>query len=244
MHSKALGYSEHSSTRREHMVRKADLKRGQIPVVSGLLFQLYGVQSRIFRNWIRMVLLRMEGGELYSQTLRRIFREYYKVEIGAYTMGACFTPTAMDRHTTIGRYSSIAFGVRTMNVNHHMEFKSTHGYFFNPRLGYCRQDLMKYTPLSIGNDVWLGSHSLILPHVKQIGDGVVVAAGAVVNKDVPPYAVVVGNPARVVRFRFPEEVIGGLLAERWWEKSIEELDMNEFTRPFLSNSPPFEMDEA
>ena len=72
-----------------------------------------------------------------------------------------------------------------------------------------------------------------MPSVSTIGDGAVVAAGAVVNKNVPPYAVVCGNPARVVRYRFSEETIRELQYSRWWEKSIEELrpSMKEFQYP-------------
>jgi virginiamycin A acetyltransferase len=62
-----------------------------------------------------------------------------------------------------------------------------------------------------------------MPEVNRISDGAVDCAGAVVNRDVPPYAVVLGNPARVVKYRFSPEVIAHLLAEKWWEKDIEGL---------------------
>jgi serine acetyltransferase len=72
-----------------------------------------------------------------------------------------------------------------------------------------------------------------MPGVSRVGDGAVIAAGAVVNKEVPPYAVVVGNPARVVRFRFSAPTIARLLASRWWEKSIQEIvpDIQQYVRP-------------
>jgi virginiamycin A acetyltransferase len=205
-------------------------------MLNSILFELYKIRSTALRRLVIRLACRFERGEFYSRTLRRIFREYHDVNIGMYSQGGCFVPGAMDRHTTIGRYCSIAQGVRTMNRNHPMDYKSTHAFFFNPRLGYCGEDRIEYTPLSIGNDVWIGANALVLPHAKSIGDGAVIAAGAVVNKDVPPYAVVVGNPARVVRFRFPKEVIDQLLASRWWEKSLEDLNANEFTMPFLTGS--------
>lgn len=201
------------------------------PIVS-LLYRLYRVDRVRLRSFILGRITRLEKGEIHSTTLRRIFREYHSVDIGLYTHGGCFVPFALDRHTTIGRYCSVAHGVRVMNRNHPMEFKSTHACFFNPVLGHCFQDRLEFTPIHIGNDVWIGSHALLLPHVRTIGDGAVVAAGAVVNKDVPPYAVVVGNPARVVRFRFSPPVIEQLLASRWWDRPIEELDIAEFNRPF------------
>ena len=116
-----------------------------------------------------------------------------------------------------------------MNRNHPLEFKSMHGFFFNPHLGYCEKDVVEYISLNVGHDAWIGHNAIILPNVKEIGIGAVVAAGAVVNKDVPPYAVVVGNPARTVRFRFSPEIISNLLESKWWEKSIEEIKKSDFS---------------
>ncbi|SFO69051.1 transferase hexapeptide (six repeat-containing protein) [Mesorhizobium sp. NFR06] len=67
----------------------------------------------------------------------------------------------------------------------------------------------------VGNDVWIGHGAIILPGV-QIGDGAVVGAGAVVTRNVPSYAIVGGSPARLIRYRFPEEIISKLLAIQWW----------------------------
>ncbi len=200
-------------------------------MIGSILFHLYQCNSRYLRWTIRRLACKLEGGEFYSQTLRRIFQHYYEVEIGLYTHGGCFVPGQCDRHTTIGRYSSIARGVKTMNINHPMEFKSTHAFFFNATLGRCKTDQCTYTPLSIGHDVWIGFNALILPHTRKIGNGAVIAAGAVVNKDVPPYAIVVGNPGRVVRFRFPDQVIANLEASQWWNKRIEELNIDDFAKP-------------
>ncbi len=77
-------------------------------------------------------------------------------------------------------------------------------------------------PSKIGNDVWVGSNSTILGGV-TVGDGAVVAAGAVVTKDVPPYAVVGGVPAKVIKYRFTEEKIDTLLAMKWWNWSDNEI---------------------
>jgi virginiamycin A acetyltransferase len=197
------------------------------------LLRIYQINNNRIRKLVLKLIYRFDGGEFYSMLLRQIFKDYHGVEVGLYTHGACFIPGQIDRHTKIGRYCSIATTVRTMNRNHPMEFKSTHALFFNPVLNFCDKDLVEYTPLTIGNDVWIGHNAIIMPHVQNIGDGAVVAAGAVVNKDVPPYSVVVGNPARVVRYRFSQEKIKELLDSRWWEKSIEELkdSKEEYTQP-------------
>ena len=77
----------------------------------------------------------------------------------------------------------------------------------------------------IGNDVWIGFRALVLSGV-NIGDGAVIAAGAVVASDVPPYAIVVGNPAKVIRYRFTNAEIKYLLAIRWWDWDIEKIEKN------------------
>lgn len=200
-------------------------------MTSRLLVRLYAV--RRLRPLVLKVARRLEGGEFRSTTLREIFRQYWGVDIGLYTHGACFEPWVVDRETTIGRYSSIAHGSRILNHNHPISFKGTSGLFFNPALGLTGQWLTPFTPLTIGNDVWIGANAVVLPEVRSIGDGAVIGAGAVVSRDVPPYAVVLGNPARVIKYRFSKEVIARLLEEKWWERDLSELAgrVGEFQSP-------------
>lgn len=207
----------------------------KINPLSYLMFKTYKSKRtairRIILNWV----CKMENGEFNSNTLRKIFKTYHEVDIGLYTHGGCFIPGNFDRNTQLGRYCSIARTARGFNRNHPLEFKSMHAFFFNRTLGICDIDPIDYTPLKVGNDVWLGYNSIVLPNVRNICHGAVVAAGAVVNKDIPPYGVAVGNPARVVRYRFPDHVINDLLKSSWWDEPIEELgkSINEFQN-FLS----------
>lgn len=203
-------------------------------MIAGLLYKLYALKSRRLRWLIRKIVCKLEGGEIYSLMLRRIMKKYHGVEIGMYTHGGCFVPGRMDFYTTIGRYCSISRSVKVFNRNHNMKLKSTHAFFFNHKLGYCDSDLVEYIPISIGNDVWIGDSVIILPSVTEIADGAVIGAGSVITKNVPPYAVVVGYPSRIVRFRFPNEIIKELLASKWWEKDIEQikLNMEEFQQPY------------
>jgi acetyltransferase-like isoleucine patch superfamily enzyme len=188
------------------------------------LYKLYGRSTRrVVRNQIRSRCIAEEGGEVRSITLRRIMRDYHGVTVGLYSDGGCFTPNAMDPDTTIGRYSSIAYTAAAFGANHPMNAKSTHAIFYNPALGETDVDLVERTKLTIGSDVWMGHNSIVLNGVESIGHGAVIGAGSVVHKDVPPYAVVVGHPARVVRYRFSDEIIEELLAEQWWERSFEDL---------------------
>lgn len=118
----------------------------------------------------------------------------------------------ISQYTKIGRYCSIA-NLCTIGAQPHTILELT---------TYPVTD--EYTPTEtiIGNDVWIGSSSIILAGV-TIGDGAVVGAGSVVTKSVPPYAIVVGNEAKLLRYRFSPEVIAELLASKWWEMSIEEV---------------------
>lgn len=207
-------------------------------IIKKILYILYGINIWRIQSLILKIITRIENGQKYSTTLRAIFKHYYGVEIGLYTDSGCFTPGMFDRYTTVGRYCSIARGVRVINRNHPTHFKSTHSFFYNPTLKLTSEDKISYIPISIGNDVWIGHNAIILPNTRIIGDGAVIGAGAVVNKNVPPYAIVVGNPARVVLYRFSKNVIDELLASKWWEKSIEEISKNiqEFQRPYEEQS--------
>lgn len=193
-------------------------------MLSEALFRFY--RFRRLRPLAVSLIRKLEGGDFRSPTLRRIFRVYWGVEIGQYTHGACFKEWAVDPHTTIGRYTSIAEGARILNHNHPLQFKGTSGLFFNPALGYCAEWLVQFNPLEIGNDVWIGANAVILPEVNRIGDGAVIGAGAIVNRDVPDYAVALGNPARIVKYRFTEPVIAHLLEEKWWERDMEDVARN------------------
>lgn len=209
---------------------------------SETLIRLYG-RGSVGRSTVRGLLNRLEGGEIYSSTLRDIFRRYHGVDVGAYTHGGCFVPHAFGPRTTIGRYSSIARTAFAATLDHPTHLKGMHGFFFNPNLGYVDTE-REYSPLEIGSDVWLGHNSVISAGVSRIGHGAVVGAGAVVFKDVPPYAVVVGNPGRVVRHRFDPDTIAALLEERWWEQDVEDLRPRMSTFSSALEGAPVTQDEA
>ena len=119
----------------------------------------------------------------------------------------------------IGSFTSIASGVEIVpGGGHHVEWVTTYPVRLKFGLPGALQDGHPETkgPIVIGNDVWLGRNSLILSGV-TIGDGAVVAAGAVVASDVPPYAIAGGVPAKVIRYRFSPEQIAALQRIRWWD---------------------------
>ncbi len=93
-------------------------------------------------------------------------------------------------------------------------------YFF--KFNEFAKDVYAKGPTIIGNDVLIMYNAMVLSGV-TIGDGAIVGAGAVVTKDVPPYAIVAGNPARVIKYRFSEEQIKALLQIRWWNWTDKEI---------------------
>lgn len=203
-------------------------REGQRCWLGPLLCWVYGfVRPQIaMRAVIRWLAEHFEGGQFYSLTLRDIMRKYHGVEIGLYTNAAPFVPWAFRPGTKIGRFCSIYWTVQAFRMNHPRNLKSTHPFFYGPPHGFARKDVISRTSLVIGNDVWIGHNAIILPSVKEIGDGAVIGAGAVVYQDVPPYAIAMGNPARVVSYRFKKAIIEDLLAERWWDKPLAEIMQN------------------
>lgn len=202
-----------------------------------LLFRLYGLSTRgSFRRWIRDIVLRLEGGGHYSRTIRRISSVYHQVEIGMYTSGPCYSFGHFPPKTKIGRYSgTYERTVRAFATNHPMDRISTHAIFYNPKLGHAKKEAdIKRKGLIIGNDVFIGHNVTIVPSVNRIGDGSLIGAGSVVTKDVPDFAIVVGNPAKVIRYRFSKETQLKIKASKWWDKDIRDLDLDKFAHPVES----------
>ncbi|MDK1494053.1 CatB-related O-acetyltransferase [Sinorhizobium sp. 7-81] len=157
--------------------------------------------------------------------------------VGAFTYLGC--RSTVFRHVeSIGRFCSIAPNVTTGAAEHATGMLGTHSMFNGqwdkqwPELfeefGWTPEQISegrkaanaqlepRSSRVKIGNDVWIGDGAYISRGV-TIGDGAIVAARAVVTKDVPPYAIVGGIPARIIRHRFSEEMIGRLLESRWWD---------------------------
>jgi virginiamycin A acetyltransferase len=198
--------------------RQSDLRRCALSPLLVRAFAWRGfrrVSLRLARN--------LEGGEFYSATLRDIFEKYFGVKIGAYSYGQCFIPGAFPAGVTVGRYVSIALNVKIYLRNHPLERLSLHPFFYSKHFGFVQEDSVPVGSLEIGHDAWLGQGAIITPGCKRIGNGAVVGAGAIVTKDVPDFAVVGGNPARIIRYRFSEELQELILMSRWWEKSVDEI---------------------
>lgn len=113
----------------------------------------------------------------------------------------------------IGNYTSIGKNCQFILTHHNYKSVSTHPLFGNV---FSRGNII------IGNDVWIGLNVTILDNV-TIGDGAVIGAGSVVSTNIPPYAIAVGNPCKVVKYRFPEPIIQKLLETKWWNLEKDQL---------------------
>jgi hypothetical protein len=190
-----------------------------------------------------LLLERMRLGSKWSVGItewqRSYARERYGLTVGRYSYG--FLPLLGSQIESIGSFTSVADGVEITGENHSVDVVTTH-----PMLNLRRPgtwDPARNGPVRIGSDVWIGQRATILPSV-TIGDGAVIAAGAVVTADVEPYAIVGGVPARTIRRRFPEPVVEGLLATAWWdwpdeliaERLDDFYDVERFARTYAPGS--------
>lgn len=160
-------------------------------------------------------------------------------ELGDYSY---LGPNSRLIHTRVGRFCSIAANCIIGMGSHPLNYLSTSSIFTAPHNGLGQSWTKKaffeeYKPIIIGNDVWIGQRAMLIGGVK-IGDGAVVGAGAIVTKDVPPYAIVAGVPARIIRYRFPDKVIAELQSLKWWDmpEDVLKKHISSFQRPDYENA--------
>lgn len=187
-----------------------------VKILSNLLYFYDREKRKIFRG-------KHDDVTLYCRDLRK-----KGISIGT---GTFIAPGVQirDRRTVIGKYCSIARDVTIGTGRHPLDALSTHSmvhrecYTQEGPIGVHPENYVSFEqkkPAVIGNDVWIGLNAVIMDGV-TVGDGAVIGTHAVVTKNVPPYAIVVGMPAKVLRYRFDEETIARLQNTRWFDRDIE-----------------------
>ena len=177
--------------------------------------QLYKALPNVLQKVVLKVIKKTQK-EWDSEALRVIWESVYGVKVGIGSYG-CFLPGIFSAGDEIGNYCSVAGNVWHLNANHPMGHATMSPLFYQKAFGGNpnAQDVPR-TALRVGYDVWIGRDVKILANVTKIGNGAVIGAGSIVTRDVEPYTVVAGNPARVIRCRFDDETITKLEASKWW----------------------------
>lgn len=120
-------------------------------------------------------------------------------------------------HTDIGKYCAISWDTTINAISHPYNNLSISAIAYVPYVGnFVKERKQKHQKVIIKNDVWIGANSVIMPGI-TIGNGAIIGAGAVVTKDVPDYAIVAGVPAKIIKYRFSEDIIKRLLVLKWWD---------------------------
>ena len=156
-------------------------------------------------------------------------RDYKLLTLGrrSYIANADTETTGIWSHILIGNYTSIGhdvhFNINTQHNYHHVStFPWNNSYH---KVFDCAFDSLEKNQIIIGNDVWIGQSVTIMPGV-HIGDGAIIAANSVVTKDIPPYHIAGGNPIRIIRKRFDDDLIRYLLELKWWDWSAQKVFEN------------------
>ena len=191
----------------------------KIPIIRQLIREYE--KSSFQRKW------KAKNAHNYTSVGERSF-PIDNVRVGSYSYGLLNIVSLYEQpneELNIGNFVSIAPGVQfLMGVNHQMNTLTTYP-LYSRFVAYDKMDANSRGKINIGNEVWIGTNALIMSGV-TIGKGAIIAAGSIVTKDVPPYMIYGGNPAKLIKPRFSEDIIQELLSFNLMEVKIENIKKN------------------
>ncbi len=196
-------------------------------IVRSMFYFFYSIKIKVCNRKVRVSLTsRIRPKSELEGPISNGAHTYFRGKIGMYS----YIGENCRIYAKIGRFCSISSNVKIVEATHPINFVSTSPSLYSSakqcNATFVKEnlfdDLLKISdsnfPCEIGNDVWIGENVMIKGGIK-IGDGACIAMGAVVVKDVPPYAVVGGVPAKIIKYRFDNEIIEDLKSIKWWDKS-------------------------
>lgn len=152
------------------------------------------------------------------------YAELHDTEIGSFTSVG---RNSKISNSEIGRFCAISWNVTINAISHPLDRLTTSAFPYVAYLGFVKINSNSNfkKKVVIGSDVWIGANVIIMPGVK-IGDGAVIGAGSVVTKDISPYTIVAGVPAKKIRQRFKEDIVDKLCLLRWWDLDASTIKEN------------------
>jgi len=191
------------------------------------LYYIIGILKNIINPRISYLALVDNKSKIHKNA--RIFRatKIYNSNVGAYTY---IGPKSEITHATIGKYCSIGRDCLIGLPNHSIKYLSTSPIFTSKynalKIKWAHESNFKeFNDVKIANDVWIGSRVIVMGGV-SIGNGAIIGAGAIVTKDIPDYAIAVGVPASIIKYRFDNTKINKLIEIQWWNRPEKILKSN------------------
>lgn len=188
---------------------------------------LLGLLKHIFNKKISILAQIDNVSKLSNKAKINRFAKMYNSSLGEYSIVGSNTQIV---NADIGKFCSVSWGISIGLAAHPLKNISSSPIFVSKYNGTetswtNKNTFVQDSRVTIGNDVWIGAKAIIVSGVK-IGDGAVIGAGAIVTKDLPDYAIAVGVPAKIIKYRFSEDVVKKLQEIKWWNLSDDVLKKN------------------
>lgn len=157
--------------------------------------------------------------------------EFVNIAKGAYVISSDIGAySSIGRNTSIincrmGKFCSISWNVTVGATAHNFNHLSTHSFPYIEQFGFAKGNKRIVQEVKLGHDVWIGANAIIMPGL-TVGNGAIIGAGAVVTKDIPPYAICAGVPAKIIKFRFESDMVEKIESLEWWHWSKEKIAAN------------------